>query len=541
MLSQDKFRMIFDGQRIKVVYIILLAIVVFFPVVLNEFIWDDDAIYDNPLVKSANGLTQIWFNPKANIRELHYWPVVYTTFWIEHHLWADNPIGYHLVNILLHALNIILLWKLLQKIQLPGAWFCALLFAVHPVHVESIAWAIERKDVLSGLFYLAAFLMYLKYQDKPTWKLYLLSLGLFVCALLSKSITVSLPIAILLYVWWKNGRIRLNDLIPFLPFFVVATFIAYFDVAFVNQRSSLTIISLTPWQRVYIAGKSLWFYLEKLVYPLNLITIYPQWKLTVNLFTRFFYPITFLGFLGLLYTGRRYYGRGAFAALTFFAITLAPTLGFIDFSYMYHSYAADRFQYLASIGPLTLFGAWGYRLYTTTSINWKPILRMFGILIIALLGFLSWKQAERYDNDEILFRYTLARNPNAWLAYNNLGLALAEKNQNEAAMQCYLKAIELKPDFVYPYNNLGILLLKEGKPDQAIDCFHQAIQRYPAFAEAQNNMGSALAQQGKLADAILYFQKALALNPYNSKAKYNLERATRELGSESTVHSLKSK
>jgi protein O-mannosyl-transferase len=521
-----------NNPKFKIGLFIFITIVVYIPALFAGFIWDDDAAYSNPLLSSANGLWKIWIVPQANFLELHYWPLVYTSFWFEHQLWGTNPIGYHLINILLHAFNAVLLWFILRKIKIPGAEFIALLFAVHPIHVESVAWVIERKDVLSGFCYLLSFWFYINIQNPQSiFRIpkYYLSLLFFIFALLSKSITVSLPIAILLYVWWKNGRIRLTDLIPLLPFFVVAILIAYFDVAFVHQRGSLAIIDITPWQRVYIAGKSLWFYLKKLGYPIDLITIYPQWKLTVNLITQLFYPVTFLGFLGLLYAGKKYYGRGAFAALTFFAVTLVPTLGFIVFSYMYHSYVADRFQYLASIGPITLFGAFGYRIYTTTPINWKPLLRMLGVLIIALLGFLTWKQAEHYDNNETLFHYTLTKNPNTWLAYNNLGLALAEKKQYEEAMQCYQKAFELKPDFVYAYNNLGLLLTKQGRYPEAIKYFQTAIHYSSSYAEAYVNLGVALVLQGKIEDAIRSFQKASALNPYNPEAKYNLERANQIL------------
>ena len=536
----EKFNQFYTSLWFKAILIIILSSLVYFPVLLAGFIWDDEAVTGNPLLTTSNGLFKIWMVPRANFHELHYWPIVYTFFWFEHQLWGNNPFGYHLINILLHVFNVVLLWFILRKIAIPGAGVISLIFALHPVHVESVAWVIERKDVLSGFFYLASVLAFLNYlnplgrgesyrQSKiGTLKFYLSSLILFICALLSKSITVSLPLVILLYLWWKNRRTNKIELISLLPFFISSMIIAYLDIQFVHQRYSLATLGLTPIQRVYIAGKSLWFYLEKLIFPINLLTVYPRWNLAVDLFTQYFYPLTFLAFLGFLYWGKKYWGRGAFSALTFFAVTLTPTLGFIDFNYMEHSFVADRFQYLASIGPIILFGVLINRLYLTAKINWKPTLRIVGILLIALLGFLTWKQAELYDNDETLFRYTIARNPNAWLAYNNLGLALAERNQKEEAMQYYQKALALNPDFAYPYNNLGILLLEEGKTDQAINHFKQAIQRYPVFAEAQNNLGVALAHQGKMHEAIPYFQKALELNPYNTAAKYNLDKVIKE-------------
>jgi protein O-mannosyl-transferase len=531
MNIQDKYRSLFGHQGITIIFFFLLVLLVYFPTLFNGFIWDDDAIYDNQIIKSSDGLVQIWFNPKANTRELHYWPVVYTTFWIEHHFWVDNPVGYHLINILFHSLNVVLLWRLLLKIKIPGAVFCAALFAVHPVHVESVAWAIERKDVLSAFFYLATFLIYLQYQDKHTWIKYGLSLVLFLCALLSKSITVSFPVAFLLYLWWKNGTITKSALISLLPFFALAIAIAYFDVHLVNHRSILTPFGLTFLQRIYIAGRSLWFYLGKLIYPYSLITVYPRWNLTVNLFTQLFYPITFLTFMGIFYWGKKYFGSGIVAVFVLFTITVSPTLGLIDFSFMYHTFVADRFQYLASIGPIILLGAMGYIFYNPAPPRWKPGLRIIGISLITVLSFLTWKQADRYENDETLFRYTIAKNPNAWLAYNNLGYMLSANQKYEEAYQCFQKAIALKPDFVYVYDNLGLLLLKQNRTDEAIKYFQFAIQISPAFTEAYDNLGVALALQGKMNEAILYFKKALQLNPYNTQAKYNLEKAYRELNS----------
>jgi hypothetical protein len=533
MNTPNKLNGILTNSKAQILLILLLTVVVFIPALFAGFIWDDDAAYDNPLLKTVDGLWKIWTVPRANFQELHYWPIVYTSFWFEHQLWGNNPVGYHLINILLHALNVVLLWFVLRKIEIPGAGFIAFIFALHPVHVESVAWVIERKDVLSGFFYLTSFLAFLNYlhpQSKiVNLKFYPIALFLFICALLSKSITVSLPLAMLLYLWWKNGRIKKNELILLLPFFIIASIITFLDIQFIHQRDALAPLGLTLLQRVYIAGKSIWFYLGKLIFPINLVTVYPRWNLAVDLLTQYFYPVTFLILLGVLYLGKKYWGRGAFTALAFFAVTLTPTLGFVDFSYLEHSFVADRFQYLASIGPIILVGVVGYKRYIIANWQWKPIFRIIGITVIAILGFLTWKQAELYENDETLFRYTIARNPNACLAYNNLGLALAERNQDEEAMQFYQKALALNPDFAYPYNNLGILLLKEGKTDQAINYFKHAIQRYSVFAEAQNNLGVALAKQGKMEEAIPYFQKTLQLNPYNAQARYNLEKATKEL------------
>ncbi|MFB3897820.1 MAG: tetratricopeptide repeat protein [bacterium] len=526
---QRYLQQLFIHRNITIIFFLLLTISIFFPALFNGFIWDDAAIYDNPVIKSVHGLGDIWFHPVTNTHELHYWPIVYTTFWIEYRLWGDNPAGYHLINILLHTMNVVLLWLILRKIGVGGAGLCAILFAVHPVHVESVAWAIERKDVLSVFFYLTAFLCYLAYHDNRSWVKYSLSLIFFISALLSKSIAITLPIAILLYLWWKNGKISKPDFMSIIPFFILACTIAYCDVRFVHQRVALTSFTLNPLQRIYVAGKSLWFYLGKLIFPFNLITVYPRWNLAVSLFSQYFYPLTFLAFLGILILGKKYFGRGAFAALAFFVITLSPTLGFINFSVMYFTFVTDRFQYLASIGPLILAGTIGYKCYTSVTQFWKPLLRIGGVTVIAFLSFLTWKQTDHYKNDETLFRYTILKNPNAWLAYNNLGVTLMANRKYTEAEQCYRQALILNPEFVYIYNNYGLLLVEQNRLQEAVNYFQIAIKYSPSFTKAYDNLGVALAMQGKMNEALLCFKKALMLNPYDPDAKYNLDKATREL------------
>jgi tetratricopeptide (TPR) repeat protein len=530
MSSPNNLNRLLTKTKVKVILIIILTVVVFFPALFAGFIWDDIAVYDNPVLQSIDGLWKIWIIPYANFREPHYWPIVYTVFWFECRLWANNPFGYHLINVLLHAVNVVLLWHLLQRMNFPGAGLTAIIFAVHPVHVESVAWIIECKDVLSAFFYLLSFQVYLNYQNQKSWINYLLSLFLFICALLSKSMTVSLPIAILIYLWWEKGTIKKNDFLSLLPFIITAIILLSIDIKLAQQDSALTSFTLTPLQRFIVAGKSLWFYLGKLFWPTNLLTIYPRWNLEHYSIVEYLYPILFLMLLLLLYIGKRYFGRGPFTALFYFFLTVAPVLGFIDFSFMYHSFVADRFLYLPSIGPIMLFGTFANNIYQRSRIIYKPILRITGILLVAILSFFTWKQAELYNNNETLFRYNIAKNPYAWQPYNGLGWSLLEQNRFAEAYQCFQKAIQCKPDFPIPYNNMGILFLKIDKPDPAIYCLQQAIKLCPSYSDAYNNLGIAFVHQGKLPEAIRYFKKALKINPFDRKAKNNLEQAYRDIG-----------
>ena len=242
---------------------------------------DDRIITNSEPVREVSGLWQIWFSPSAIEEEGHYWPLVYTTFWLEHKLWGFDPTGYHIVNVLLHLVNVLLLWHLLRRLAVPGAWVVAAVFAVHPLHVESVAWIIERKDVLSGLFYLAAMLAWMRFVERPTLRRYTCSLALYTAALLSKSIAITLPAAFLIWHWWKQGRVTSMDLLRLVPFGVVGIVITVGDLSFYQSREVLSLgYSFT--ERILIAARALWFYAGKLLWPSELAVIYPLWDIRVS-------------------------------------------------------------------------------------------------------------------------------------------------------------------------------------------------------------------------------------------------------------------
>ncbi len=206
-----------------------ISLVAYIPIVHGGFIWDDpDYVINNGTLRTLRGLWNIWAHPSTLPQ---YYPLVHTTFWVEFHLWALKPIGYHVDNVILHVIGALLLWRVLRTIELPGAWLAAAIWAVHPVNVESVAWITERKNVLSGVFYFASALVYLRGMERPGWGFakggYWLSLVLFIAALFSKSVSCSLPAALLLVIWWKRGRVRWNDLVPVAPMFVLGAAMAF--------------------------------------------------------------------------------------------------------------------------------------------------------------------------------------------------------------------------------------------------------------------------------------------------------------------------
>ena len=319
-------------------------------------IWDDFIWSQSRAVLEWSGLSTIWSWPSRIEREVHYWPLTYTTFWLEHKIWGLAPAGYHVVNVLLHLLNSLLVWRLLLRLAVPGAWVAAAVFAAHPLHVESVAWIIERKDVLSGLFYLTAVLVWLRFLEQPRPWRYGLTLLLFVAGLLSKSIVVTLPAALLIVQWWKDGRIAVRDLRRVAPFFLVALLITAVDLSSIGSRHSLLDYSLP--ERMLVASRALWFYAGKLAWPTDLAVIYPRWDISLGDPWAWLYLAGATALAATLWFMRHRVGRGPLAGALFFAVTLSPVLGFVNHGYMKYSFVADRFQYLAGIGVIAvLIGA----------------------------------------------------------------------------------------------------------------------------------------------------------------------------------------
>src|SRR5688572_21356693 len=310
--------------------LLAMTLIAYLPAFRAGFIWDDpDYVVNNATLRSLDGLRQIWFVPRATPQ---YYPLVHTSFWIEYQLWGLNPSGYHAVNVLLHALASILLWRVLKLLEVPGAWLAAGIFALHPVHVESVAWVTERKNVLSGVFYLASALAFLHFEEtaepRRRWRFYAMSLLLFVVALLSKTVTASLPAAILLVAWWKRGRVTWRDLMPLIPFFVTGVALALRTAQFEREHvgASGAEFDFTWAERILIAGRAAWFYAWKLIAPVNLSFIYPRWTIDDRAAAQYAFPIAAIALVMTLALLRRRIGLGALVAVLFFGGTLVPAL-----------------------------------------------------------------------------------------------------------------------------------------------------------------------------------------------------------------------
>ena len=491
--------------------IALLAAVSYLPALSGGFVWDDVIFSEEPVIHAVSGLKSIWFSPSDIRNEGHYWPLVYSGFWLEHKLWGLNPAGYHAVNIALHLLNCLLLWRLLERLRVPGAAVIAAVFAVHPVHVESVAWIIERKDVLSALFYLTAVLVWVRFVEQPRAWRYALALMLFAAGLLSKSVVVTLPVALLIWHWWQSGRVRWMDLLRLAPFVAVAVGITAADLSFYTSREPLE-LGYTLMERALIAARALWFYVGKLLWPAELKVIYPLWEVDAGDLLGWVYVIAAAGLAAVLWVARRRIGLGPLAGVLYFAVTLGPVLGFVDYGYMQFSFVADRFQYLAGIGVLAvLIGGAAHAVQKLPERYRRGALGLAAAVVV-LLGVLTWRQAGVYRDEVTLFSHVVAHNPEARDAHLNLGSALFEAERFDEGLEASLIAVEQRPDSAGALANVGRALVHFRRLDEAEDHLRRAVQIDPRSTTAHQNLAEALRKQERYAEAVQSYRAVLEID-----------------------------
>jgi len=535
--APDPWRAVAPGLAL-----VLLVVVAYLPALRGQFIWDDDfhVVKCEPL-RTLAGLGRIWFQPGATQQ---FYPVTWTSFWIDFHLWGLNPLGYHAENILLHGINAILAWRILRRLSVPGAWLGAALFALHPVCVESVAWIAERKNTLSGLFFLLTILAAIEFwlprrvaiqgrSAAPSqaaaslfgpWKFYWLTLAFFLCALGSKTVTASLPGVILLLVWWKRGRWVSKDWLLVVPFVVfglaLSAITANIEHQFVMQAPNGDEWKLAFAEKFIIAGRAFWFYLGSIVWPHPLVFIYPRWNLQPS---RAFSYLPLAAALGLgvwLWFKRNSWGRPALMALGYFTGVLLPALGFFNIFPFRYSFVADHFQYLAMIGPLALVAAgmtWVLARLKIKAAKYAAI----GV-VLAVPAVLTWVQTGVYRNMEVLWRDTLAKNPTCWMAHDNLGLYLTENQKFNEAETHYRAAIQIRPNDYIAYYDLGLQAAIRGQLDEAVANFNQTLELAPTFAMAHYQKANVYAREGNLAEAIRDYNAALKAMPDLLMAHYNL-------------------
>jgi Tfp pilus assembly protein PilF len=521
-------------------FLIMLTAVAYFPALGSGYIWDDDFyVTNNRNLHSVDGLRSIWFEPRSLPQ---YYPLVHSTFWLEYQLWGLWAAGYHLVNILLHAMNATLLWQALKRLKIPGAVFAGFLFALHPVHVESVAWITERKNVLSLLFYLLALLSYLRFarlEDSRShlrleWRYYGLSLVFFVCALFSKTVTCTLPAALLLITWWKKGQLRRRDIAPVVPMLLIGLALAWMTIWLEKTHVGARGVdwSLNFVERCLIAGRALWFYAGKLIWPVNLTFIYPRWVIDATVWWQYIYPSASLIVVGAAYLLKPRIGRGPLAAIFFFAGSLLPALGFFDIFPMLYSFVADHFQYLASIGLIVGFASsatlLSQRIWNSSKVSALWIAA--GIPVLAL-GILTFRQSLVYRHAETLWRDTLSKNPSCWMAYDNLGVVCAQQGKLDEAVIHYREALRIRPKDATILHDFGTALARQGKHAEAIEQLRAALELRPVFYEARYNLGMALFSQHRYLEAAEQLKEAIRLKDDDAESHYTLAQALSNIGS----------
>ncbi len=528
--------------------LVLLVLLVYWPTLANGFVWDDDSyVTQNDTLRSAHGLWRIWFEPLSIPQ---YYPLVHTTFWLEHHLWGDAPAGYHAANIALHSASVLLLWILLARLRVPGAWLAAALFAVHPVEVETVAWITERKNLLSlalALGSLQAYFCFASLASTETgtaatpaghqWRWYTLSLARLLVALLSKTVVATLPAVVLVIYWWKRGRITAHDVSPLLPFLALGVGLGlatvWIEKKHVGALGQEWIF--TPVERLLIAGRALWFYGAKLAWPEPLIFFYRRWPIDPHAGWQYLFPSGALAAGVGLWLARRRVGRGPLAAVLIFAGVLVPALGFFDVYPFRYSFVADHFQYHASVALLTLAAA-GMVLLVGRSPRAQWLISLGAILPLAVV---ARDRTHAFADLVTLHENTLALNPTAWNAAVSLGDRLNSEGQYAAAGAQYQRAAKivqtllrgqpsaapLTANLAACYVSVGLAFYRDRKWDEANAYFEKAlairqelIRDYPDAAEYQDALAWSHAdialtnlEAGRPAAAIEPYRKAIAI------------------------------
>jgi tetratricopeptide (TPR) repeat protein len=509
--------------------VLLLAVFLTYqPVWYSGFIWDDfKLLLANPCVVGPLGLKQIWTTSAADIC-----PLTMTTFWVEHALWGVKPLGYHLVNVLLHGACAVALWQVLRALRVPGAWLGAALWALHPMQVESVAWISELKNTQSGLFFLLSILFFVqwlrsRHSNQPAgnkwnygWMLLFASV-----AMASKSSTVILPVVLGLSVWWVEGRWHWRNLASLAPVFLLS--IAATAASLWTEGLQLAAVTdlqaARTWpERLVTAGAAVWFYVGKWLWPHPLVLIYPHRELDAGRWISYLPLLAVIIVLLIFWCKRESWARAWFFVFAYFLVALLPALGFVDNIIFHHSPVFDHFQYLAGMGLAALAGA--------ALAVWAPFIAprnrwlQPGLCAGLLLAFswLSWQRTWAFESEATIWSDTLAKNPNSWAAYNNLGIALFRRGKVDEAIVQYHKALAINPRMADAYNGLALALFQKGKLDDAITQYHKALEISPQLALAHYNLGKALMKKGQVPEATAEFQKAMKINPFLADAHNDL-------------------
>ncbi len=510
----------------------VVGVLVYLPALKGGFIWDDNyMLWDNPLNYDAGGLRRIWFS----FATPDYWPLTSTVFWFNWQWWGKSAFPYHLQTLLLHAGNGVLVWLLLRRLRIAGAWWAALIFAVHPINVPSVAWITELKNTLSTALALLAVLSFVRFsqegaKDKQRARYYRLALLLFVGSGLAKSALVGLPFVLAGFLWWRDGRVTRAQWRALVPFLVVAIVMAATTMWFQNFNSARDNTALTLpanfGARVAGVGWATWFYVYKLLVPARLLMIYPYWRLTGRNVVEYLPLFALIACGAMFWRFRRTWGRHALLAGGAFMLLVGPTMGLVNMSYMMHSLVADHFLYLPMV-PLTaafvvvpagLVGRLDARH------RWLPVLA--AVIVVTGLGGMTASRAWVMRAHEPLWQDTIRHNPDAWMAYYHLGTEVAVRGEAlekqgravdakalyQESAGWFEKGAALQPKYADTLNNLGLVTARLGRVEEAISWYRKALVWKPDDLNTNFNLGLALRSRGENLEALQRFERAFVVS-----------------------------
>jgi Tfp pilus assembly protein PilF len=522
------------------ILLVTLTLAAYAPALRAGFIWDDDSyLTANPTLTKPDALRRIWLSPAESPQ---YYPMVFTVLLAEKKSWGLDPRGYHLVNVLLHAGSAILLWRLLRRLKAPGAMAAAVIFAVHPMAVESVAWVTELKNTLAGVLCLGAVLAYLPFglaegrRGRREWGWYALSLGLFVLAMWSKTVSCGVAPVLVLLLWWKRERVGMRDLWPLAPFFLIGAALglltAHLEVN--NVGATGADFAFSPWDRVLIAGRAVWFYAGKAVWPFDLAFFYPRWGIDVRVWWQWLFPLAAAAGLAALWWQRQRVGKGAVAGVAAFVVLLFPALGFVNVYPMLFSFVADHFGYLALMAAIPVVVA---TLASVGRAGQHPAAAAIATaLVVGVLVWSSQADARTYESDERLWLTLVAKNQH-WMGYRHLGdIALrraveAERAGDKAEMRRQAemvfslgeKVLAQKSDRADVYSTFVQAALLTGDMERAEAAARRAIAEAPGQYLGYVAMARVLRQKGQVGAAAAELRKAAALSPKAARAMVQLE------------------
>lgn len=524
------------AEPLLALLLIGVTVAAYAPALTGAPVWDDDAHLTRAALQGWDGLWRIWFAPGATQQ---YYPVLHSAFWLEHRLWGAAATGYHIVTAALHALSACLIVLLGQQLRVRGAWVAGALFALHPVHVESVAWISEQKNTLSLALALLATLTWLRFDASRRRTHWALAFGLFALALGAKTVTATVPCALLVVQWWRHGTISFRrDVAPLLPWIALGV-AAGLGTAWMERHvigADGAEFSLTPVDRLLLAGRALTHYLGTFFWPAHLAFTYPRWTIDARQVAAWSFPAAMLVLSGVLWT-QRARSRGPLAAWLVFAGTLFPVLGFLNVYPFRYAWVADHFQYHASVPLVLLAGA---------SIAWvgdrasriAPTRVALAVLGAGLLGLgaLTWQQAHHYRDAETLYRATLAANPASWMAHHNLGRLVSRKPGGlPEAIEHFEAAIRLKPNHARARYSLAVALQRSGRTAEAVPQLEAALRDEPnnpvLVANAHYIIGDILRHDpARLAEAIEHLKEAAHRKPLVSQVHLTLGQALAAAG-----------